>query len=148
VIRKLRRFSTWAPKAIATIGTPADSLEDRAIVVRLQRKPPGATVERLGRRDNAALRSQAARWAADNFDKLADPDPTMPDLNDRAADNWRPLLAIADLAGGTAGGGAPGCCFRARSRMAPLAWNCCGNPVRLRRGRCDSLLRPRGQAHR
>jgi hypothetical protein len=25
----------------------------------------------------------------------------MPDLNDRAADNWRPLLAIADLAGGT-----------------------------------------------
>ena len=101
---KPRRFSTWAPKAIATIGTLADTLEDRAVVVRLQRKPPGATVERLRRRDNedfAALRSQAARWAADNFDKLADPDPKMPDLNDRAADNWRPLLAIADLAGGT-----------------------------------------------
>ena len=84
--------------------TLADTLEDRAVVVRLQRKPPGATVERLGRRDNAdfaALRSQAARWAADNFDKLADPNPRMPDLNDRAADNWRPLLAIADLAGGT-----------------------------------------------
>ena len=47
------------------------------------------------------MRSQAARWAADNFDKLADPDPKMPDLNDRAADNWHPLLAIADLAGGT-----------------------------------------------
>ena len=104
VDHKPRRFSTWAPKAIATIGTLADTLEDRAVVVRLQRKPPGATVERLGRRDNAefaALRSQAARWAADNFDKLADPDPNMPDLNDRAADNWRPLLAIADLAGGT-----------------------------------------------
>ena len=27
--------------------------------------------------------------------------PKMPDLNDRAADNWRPLLAIADLAGVT-----------------------------------------------
>ena len=25
----------------------------------------------------------------------------MPNLNDRAADNWRPLLAIADLVGGT-----------------------------------------------
>jgi putative DNA primase/helicase len=89
---------------IATIRAVADTLEDRAVVVRLQRKPPGATVERLGRRDNAdfaALRSQAARWAADNFDKLADADPKMPDLNDRAADNWRPLLAIADLAGGT-----------------------------------------------
>ena len=104
VDHKPRRFSTWAPKAIATIGTLADTLEDRAVVVRLQRKPPGATVERLRRRDNAdfaALRSQAARWAADNFDKLADPNPKMPDLNDRAADNWRPLLAIADLAGGT-----------------------------------------------
>jgi putative DNA primase/helicase len=101
---KPRRFSTWAPKAIATIGALADTLEDRAVVVRLQRKPPGATVERLRRRDNAdfaALRSQAARWTADNFDKLADPDPKMPNLNDRAADNWRPLLAIAELAGGT-----------------------------------------------
>jgi putative DNA primase/helicase len=81
VDHKPRRFSTWAPKAIATIGTLADTLEDRAVVVRLQRKPPGATVERLGRRDNAdfaALRSQAARWAADNFDKLADPDPRCP----------------------------------------------------------------------
>ena len=104
VDHKPRRFSTWAPKAIATIRTLADTLEDRAVVVRLQRKPPGATVQRLGRRDNAdfaALRSQAARWGADNFDKLADPDPKMPNLNDRAADNWRPLLAIADLAGGT-----------------------------------------------
>jgi putative DNA primase/helicase len=104
VKHKPRRFSTWTPKAIATIGALADTLEDRAVVVRLQRKPPGATVERLRRRDNtdfAGLRSQAARWAADNFDKLADPDPKMPDLNDRAADNWRPLLAIAELAGGT-----------------------------------------------
>jgi putative DNA primase/helicase len=62
---KPRRFSTWAPKAIATIRILADTLEDRAIVVRLQRKPPVAKVERLRRRDNAdfaALRSQAARW--------------------------------------------------------------------------------------
>jgi putative DNA primase/helicase len=102
--QKARRFSTWGPKAIATIGTLAETLQDRAVVVRLQRKPPGTTVERLHRRDNAefaALRSQAARWAADNFDKLAYRDPKTPDLNDRAADNWRPLLAIADLAGGT-----------------------------------------------
>ena len=98
------RFSTWAPKAIATIRALADTLEDRAVVVRLQRKPPGAKVERLRRRDNEwfeALRSQAARWAADNFEKLVDPDPQMPEaLNDRAADNWRPLVAIADLVGG------------------------------------------------
>src|SRR6516162_5590584 len=102
---KTRRFSTWAPKAIATIRGLADTLEDRAVTITLQRKPPGAKVERLRRRDTEEfkrLRSQAARWAANNFDKLVDPDPVVPvALNDRAADNWRPLLAIADLAGGT-----------------------------------------------
>jgi putative DNA primase/helicase len=34
---KPRRFSTWAPKAIATIRSLADTLEDRAVVVQLQR---------------------------------------------------------------------------------------------------------------
>jgi putative DNA primase/helicase len=100
---KPRRFSTWAPKAIATIRELADTLEDRAVVLTLQRKPRTAKVERLRKRDNnefAVLRRKAARWAADNFAKLTDPDPKIPDaLNDRAADNWRPLLAIADLAG-------------------------------------------------
>jgi putative DNA primase/helicase len=101
---KPKRFSTWAPKAIATIRALADTLEDRAIMVQLQRKPKAAKVERLRRRDNdefSVLRQRAARWAADNAAKLEDPDPAIPEvLNDRAADNWRPLLAIADLAGG------------------------------------------------
>lgn len=105
VDHKPRRFSTWAPKVLATIRAVADTLEDRAIIVQLQRKPPTATVARLRRRDSeefAALRSQAARWAVDNFDLLVDPEPKVPKrLNDRASDNWRPLLAIADLAGGT-----------------------------------------------
>jgi Protein of unknown function (DUF3631) len=100
---KPRRFSTWAPKAIAAIRDLADTLEDRAVKLMLQRKPRTAAVERLRKRDSeefATLRRKAARWAADNFDR-ADPDPKIPDaLNDRAADNWRPLLAIADLAGG------------------------------------------------
>ena len=63
-----------------------------------------AEVDRLRKRDShefAIVRRQAARWAADNFDNLIDPDPAIPQaLNDRAADNWRPLLAIADMAGG------------------------------------------------
>jgi putative DNA primase/helicase len=101
---KPRRFSTWAPKAIAAIRELADTLEDRAVVLMLQRKPKGANVERLRKRDSdefATLRRKAARWTADNFDKLSDPDPAIPEaLNDRAADNWRPLLAIADIARG------------------------------------------------
>ena len=46
------------------------------------------------------LSQKAARWARDNEAFLVDADPEMPDtLHDRAADNWRPLLAIADRAG-------------------------------------------------
>ena len=100
---KPKRFSTWTPKAIAAIGELADTLRDRAVILQLQRKPKAAKVARLRKRDSdefALLRCKAARWAADNFDNLRDPDPEIPDaLDDRAADNWRPLLAIADLAG-------------------------------------------------
>jgi putative DNA primase/helicase len=38
-----------------------------------------------------------ARWARDNLDGLKKADPEIPGaLDDRASDNWRPLLAIAD----------------------------------------------------
>ena len=38
---------------------------------------------------------------ADHLEDLKNSDPPVPEkLNDRAADNWRPLFAIADLAGG------------------------------------------------
>ena len=100
-----RRFSVWAAKAIATIRDLADTLEDRSIIINLQRKPKAAEVARLRKRDCIefdTLRRKALRWATDNIAALVDdPDPKMPDeLNDRAADNWRPLIAIADLAGG------------------------------------------------
>lgn len=99
-----RVFRTWAPKAIALIGGLPDTLHDRAVVVRLKRKAPGERVERL-RLDRVdalkALARQAARWASDNLDALRAADPEVPgELHDRAADNWRPLLAIADRAGG------------------------------------------------
>jgi putative DNA primase/helicase len=38
---KAKRFSTWAPKAIASIGSLADTLEDRSIIVRMKRKKSG-----------------------------------------------------------------------------------------------------------
>ena len=80
------------------------TLEDRSIILRLQRKTPGESVERwrVDRTDSLAdLRRQIARWVDDHETELANADPTMPEaLHDRAADNWRPLVAIADRAGG------------------------------------------------
>jgi Protein of unknown function (DUF3631) len=96
---KAKRFSTWAPKAIATIRSLADTLEDRSIIVTMQRKKKRETVERLRRSDNddfAMLRRRARHWCEDNLGILTTADPAVPDtLNDRAADNWRPLLAVA-----------------------------------------------------
>jgi len=43
----------------------------------------------------------AARWAADNGEAIRDLDPEMPKgVINRAADNWRPLAAIAVAARG------------------------------------------------
>ena len=70
----------------------------------LKRKLPGEHVERLRHADPEVLHTLArrcARWAVDNAEKIRAARPSMPDgLHDRAEDNWEPLLAITDLAGG------------------------------------------------
>lgn len=97
-------FSTWAPVAIAMIGKLPGTLEDRSIQVTMRRRAQGEMVERW-RCDRLErflpLTRQCARWASDHAARMADTEPAVPPaLNDRAADNWRPLLAIADAAGG------------------------------------------------
>ncbi|MCH7499429.1 MAG: DUF3631 domain-containing protein [Nitrospinae bacterium] len=99
-----RIFSTWGPKAVASIGRLQGTLEDRGIILNMRRKAPGEEVERLrGDRlsDFEPLRQRAFRWAQDNVQTLAGTDPAVPiELHDRAADNWRALLGICDLVGG------------------------------------------------
>ena len=47
------------------------------------------------------LARKVARWTTDNAERLPRSDPEMPaGIINREADNWRPLLAIADVAGG------------------------------------------------
>lgn len=98
------KFSTWAPKAVAMIGTLPDTLEDRSVVVSLRRKAPGESVSRIDFAfDDVCLKLRRAcrRWADDNFEELKAIKLDIPQTNnDRMADNWLPLIAIADLAGG------------------------------------------------
>jgi putative DNA primase/helicase len=99
-----RAFCVWAPVAIALIGKLPSTLADRAIVVKMRRKLPSEQVERfrMDRLENIEqLRRRCLRWAQDTLATLRTTDPTMPEgLHDRAADNWRPLCAIAAEAGG------------------------------------------------
>jgi len=99
-----RMFSTWSAKAVAMIGKLPATLQDRSVEIRLVRKRKDERV--LPVRDKALrhfgpLRRKIARFAADIEKDIEDYEPKIPSsLNDRAADNWEPLLAIADLAGG------------------------------------------------
>jgi hypothetical protein len=101
---EVQNFSTWAPKAIALIGRMPDSMMDRAIPIQMRRKTTAEQVSRLRETPQAVfdeLRSKIVRWVQDNAQKIAQHVPTLPaGINDRAADCWLPMLAIADVAGG------------------------------------------------
>lgn len=99
-----RQFSTWSPVAIAKIRELPATLSDRAIEIKMRRRRRDQNGERFHQGhagDLEILARKAARWAGDNLAALKGSDPEIPsELHDRAADNWRPLLAIADLSGG------------------------------------------------
>jgi hypothetical protein len=98
-----RLFSTWAPAAIAMIGRLPDTLNDRSVVISLRRRKPSEQVAsfRIDRAERLKiLQRKIARWAEDHCAKLAAIDPDMGELQNRVADNWRPLFAIASAAGG------------------------------------------------
>src|ERR1700693_1225205 len=103
---EVRQFSTYCAKMLAGLRCRLpDTILDRCIAFDMQRKPPGAKVERFRRRrvvpELHALRDRAVGWAAQNVDALATAEPELPDeLNDRAQDVWESLLAIADRVGG------------------------------------------------
>jgi hypothetical protein len=101
---EVRQFSTWAPIALAAIGHVWATVEDRSIRIGLRRRRPDELIEplRLARAGELEdLARKAARWVADHAAELAAADPEMPEgIVNRAADNWHPLLAVADLAGG------------------------------------------------
>lgn len=99
-----KQFSTWGAKAISGIGQLSETLMDRAVILELRRKLPSEGVERLRHAEAglfSRLSAMLARWAQDNVQAISRARPRLPDaLNDRAQDNWEPLLAIADCAGG------------------------------------------------
>ena len=100
-----RQFSTWCAKAIACIGKLEGTLEDRSIIIPMSRKRKTEVVERfkdkLILKKAKMLQQKMLRWVQDNFESLSSSSPSLPDsINDRAQDNWEPLLAIADVVGG------------------------------------------------
>jgi hypothetical protein len=82
-----------------------DTIRDRSIPITMQRKTAAEPVERFRHRvadaEAEPIREGMERWAVGAVDLLLAADPALPDeLDDRAAEAWEPLLAIADIAGG------------------------------------------------
>lgn len=93
---------TFCMAALAGIGNLPDTIMDRSVVVRMRRRAGHEWVAAYReRRDGPALRELGQRvhaWAAGELAALRAAEPDMP-VEDRAADTWEPLVALADLAG-------------------------------------------------
>jgi hypothetical protein len=100
---------------LAAIGGLPDPIMDRAIDIRMRRRSPGEKVAPFRTRRDAppfnSLRDQLHGWVRGNLGSLQAAVPDLP-VEDRAADTWEPLFAIAELAGGD---------WPARARKACLA---------------------------
>jgi Protein of unknown function (DUF3631) len=101
--RTAEQLDTFAMALLAAIGELPDTIMDRAVVVRMRRRAPGEQVQPYRTRRDAPplhdLRDRLATWTQAHLPELQHAQPVMP-LEDRAADTWEPLVAIADLAGG------------------------------------------------
>ena len=98
---RLVRYSSWCPKAIATIKHLPETLQDRCIVIEMHRKKHGEACERLPELAGTELRRKCARFVRDHGEAIGRVRPGIPvDLHDRAAEIWEPLLVLADLAQG------------------------------------------------
>ena len=112
----VKSFAVFSPKALAGIGELPDTITDRSIPIRLQRRARSEPIERFRRQyvapDAEGLRCLLVAAAALVVEGLRTARPELPEaLNDRAQDAWEPLLAIADAAGGD---------WPARARLAAV----------------------------
>lgn len=100
----VRAFTVFAPVVLAGIGQLPATLHDRSVVIPLVRAKPGEILVRFDSRRTSSegkLCRQAARWTADHRAQIEACDPGLPaGCHNRTADNWRPLFALAEVAGG------------------------------------------------
>jgi uncharacterized protein (DUF983 family) len=102
----VREYETFCPKVLVGLGRLADTVEDRAITIVMQRKRDDEIVRDFfweEAKDEAEPIKQALEaWSSnpETIEQLRSMRPEMPrNLSDRAREGWRILVAIADMAG-------------------------------------------------
>jgi Protein of unknown function (DUF3631) len=101
--KKVEECSTFAMAMMAGIGDLPDTIEDRAVAVVMRRRASGETVRQFRRRRVLPglhdLRDRVHAWVTACIGELEHAEPDLP-VEDRQADVWEPLVAVADCAGG------------------------------------------------
>ncbi len=90
--------------ALAGLGNLPDTIASRSILIDMRRRAPNEEVEPFRHRYHAdeakPIKKDLAEWCAEHEAQLYGAVPQMPQgIEDRDADCWEPLLAIADAAG-------------------------------------------------
>ena len=99
------RFSCWCPKIMAAIGHLPETLADRCIVIRMQRRTHREQCERLRNLDTVDLRRQCLRFVLDHPAQIARPPRqfppdcmTAPPTSGNPSSSWRTSPALIGLA--------------------------------------------------
>jgi hypothetical protein len=99
----LEELPAYAAVAMAGIGWLPGTVLSRSVVIRMRRRHAGERVEGFRRRiheiEGWNLRDQISVWAEAAAADVKWP-ALPPEIADRDADVWEPLLAVADLIGG------------------------------------------------
>jgi uncharacterized protein DUF3631 len=101
-IVETEEISSYSAVALAGLGWLPDTILSRSVIIRMRRRAPDETIEAFRRRVHApqgkALCRRLADWAAAVLDEATEARPDMPvGVEDRNADMWEPLLAVADI---------------------------------------------------
>lgn len=97
-------LDAYCAVALAGLDDLPDTIATRSVIIRMRRRAPDEQVEpwrrRLTKPDADDLAKRLSEWS-NTSDPLVNGWPEMPEgVEDRSADVWEALLAVADLAGG------------------------------------------------
>jgi uncharacterized protein DUF3631 len=98
-------LDAFAPVAVAGLRDLPDTLASRSIIIRMKRRAPDEHVEPFRYRYHAGeakpIKETLEEWCEQHGPNIGAAEPELPrGIEDRNADCWEPLLAIADEAGG------------------------------------------------
>lgn len=100
---ELEAIEAYCAVALAGLGWLPDTILTRSVIIRMRRRMVGEIIEPYRRRihgkEGERIRSAIEIWAQSQRDEIEWPE-LPPEIQDRDADVWEPLIAVAEMARG------------------------------------------------